>query len=518
MPGLVVTTGVRVGSTGTADAPSSSMFIVGTAERGPTDDYRLIESVGQFEEVFGVYEATSTLHQHIQCFFEEGGTRAYVIRVTSTGASGATSPANLSFYTGASNTGSVGLNVGAVGAGSWADTNDLTVSVIAGVVDSSNSRRVIVTYNGEEVYRSGDLTSNAAIADALESGAGNYVTASAVANVALIATDGGKTFSGGNLGNAYVTDQQLVDALPSFVPELGDGVVCIPGTDDISRATEIIYDGLIDHAISNNRIAFVSFEYDAAHTAATSLADAKTFLLDGEGSRAAGSYYGNEVVEQTNASAVAAYWPHITIPNGTGGTRIISPESFAAAARCRAHVQVGPWRPGAGLISASRFATGLVFPVNSVYGEEANDARINALRIIDNTVRVYGARSISADETNWRYITFRDVINYVVVQASARLEPFVFGVIDSRNTLFGSIASALVNLLEPLRRAGGIYEGRDARNNVIDRGYTVEVSDALNPTQQLAEGTITAKVGLRVSSVGETVNLIITKSGLTTAV
>jgi hypothetical protein len=44
MPGLVVTTGVRVGSTGTADAPSSSMFIVGSAERGPTDDYRLIES------------------------------------------------------------------------------------------------------------------------------------------------------------------------------------------------------------------------------------------------------------------------------------------------------------------------------------------------------------------------------------------------------------------------------------------------------------------------------------------
>jgi hypothetical protein len=492
------------------------MFIVGSAERGPTDDYRLIESVGQFEEVFGGYEATSTLHQHIQCFFEEGGTRAYVIRVTSTGASGATSPANLSFYTGANNTGSVGLTVGAVGAGSWADT-ELNVAIIDGVIDGS--RRAIVTYKSQEVYRSGDLTTNAAIADALESGAGNYVTAAAVDGVALVATvEAGKTFSGGNLGNAYIGDQDLVDALDMFVPELGDGVVCIPGTDDISRATEIIWDGLQTHAVDNNRIAFVSFEYNSGHSAATSLTAAQTFLRLGEGSRLDGSYYGDTDVETNNASAVAAYWPHVTIPNGTGGSRIISPESFAAAARARAHLQVGPWRPGAGLISAAKFATGLVFPVNSVVGTEANDSRINALRVIDGAVRVYGARSISADETNWRYITFRDVINYVVVQASSRLEPFVFGVIDSRNTLFGSISSALVNLLEPLRRAGGIYEGRDSRNNVIDRGYTVEVSDALNPQQQLAEGTITAKVGLRVSSVGETVNLIITKSGLTTAV
>ena len=38
MPGLVVTTGVRIGATGTTSAPSSSLFIVGTAERGPVGD------------------------------------------------------------------------------------------------------------------------------------------------------------------------------------------------------------------------------------------------------------------------------------------------------------------------------------------------------------------------------------------------------------------------------------------------------------------------------------------------
>ena len=513
MPGLVVTTGVRVGSTGTADAPSSSFFVAGTAERGPTDDYRQIRSVGEFESIYGEYDSTATLHQHLQTFFEEGGTQAYVIRVVGTSAAAASA---ITFKDGGANSGSTSVTVSPVGAGSWAQ--NLAVTVYEGVI--SGTVRVKVTYKSETVYISGDLSTNKEIAEALEAGAGNYVTASYNSSANLAYATGGvtKTFSGGNHQNGSVTDAQLVSALDSFVPELGAGVVAIPGTDSISRMTETIWDGLQAHAIANNRIAFTSFAYNSAHTPSTSLAAAKTFLLDGEGSRADGSYYGDTDAFKTDASVVGAYWPHVQIPNGTGGTRIISPESFAAAARARAHVQVGPWRPGAGLISASKFATSLVFPVNSVVGAEANDARVNALRVIDGGVRVYGARSISADETNWRYITFRDVINYVVVQASARLEPFVFGVIDSRNTLFGSISAALVNLLEPLRRAGGIYEGRDAKGNITDRGYTVEVSDALNPTQQLAEGTVTAKVGLRVSSVGETVNLIITKSGLTTAV
>ena len=208
----------------------------------------------------------------------------------------------------------------------------------------------------------------------------------------------------------------------------------------------------------------------------------------------------------------------MTAPNGTGGTRTLSPETFAAAARCRAHLQTGPWRPNAGIISASKFVKGLSQSVDSSTSDKANAARINPLRVIDGGVRVYGARSISADETNWRYITYRDTLNYIVVVAEKRLEPFIFNVIDSRRVVFSDISATLVNLLEPLRAAGGLYEGKDAAGNVTDRGYVVEVSDALNPQAQLAAGTIAAKVGVRVSSVGETINLLITKSNLTTAI
>jgi hypothetical protein len=500
MPGLVVTTGVRVGATGTDAAPASSLFIAGTAQRGPYDDYRLVRSVGEFERTYGVYDSTATLHQHLQTFFEEGGTRAYVIRVVGPAATGAggTATKNLA---GASGT---ALTLTAQGPGSW--STKVKVSVVNGV--KASTRRLEVYYDDELVFRSADVASNLAAKEALDTNVGYYFTTEVGAG-GFLAVAGASAFSAGTNDNGNVRDQDLVNSLDAFVPELGAGVVCIPSTETIDYANSTVWDGLQAHALDNNRIAFCSLPYDDADTMAQSVTAAKNDVA---------AYYGTTEAQQTDAGAVAFFWPHMTIPTGTGSNRIISPESFAAAARCRAHLEVGPWRPAAGVVSASRFVNGLIYPVNSVTGEEINDARINTLRVIEGTVRVYGARSVSGDETNWRYITFRDTVNYIVVEAQKRLEPYVFGVIDSRNTLFGSISAALVNLLEPLRAEGALYEGVDEGGNVTDRGYTVEVSDALNPTEQLAAGTVAAKVGVRVSTVGETISLTITKSGLTSAV
>lgn len=500
MPGLVVTTGVRVGATGTDAAPASSLFISGTAQRGPYDDYRLIRSVGEFERTYGVYDSSATLHQHLQTFFEEGGTRAYVIRVVGPAATGAgaTATKNLAGSSGTA------LTLTAQGPGSW--SSSLSITVTDGV--KANTRRIEVYYASELVFRSADVASNLEAKEALDTNVGYYFTTEVGAG-GFLAVAANSAFSAGTNDNINVEATDLVDALDAFVPELGAGVVAIPSTDTIDYANATVWDGLQAHALDNNRVAFCSFPYDDTDTVNQSIAAAKNDVA---------AYYGTTEAQWTDASAMAFFWPHVTIPTGTGSNRIISPEVFAAAARCRAHLEVGPWRPAAGVISAGRFVNGLVYPVNSVNGEIVNDARINALRVIEGSVRVYGARSVSGDETNWRYITFRDTVNFIVVEAQKRLEPYVFGVIDSRNTLFGSISAALVNLLEPLRAEGALYEGVDAGGNVTDRGYTVEVSDALNPTEQLAAGTVAAKVGVRVSTVGETISLTITKSGLTSAV
>ena len=500
MPGLVVTTGVRVGATGTTAAPASSLFIVGTAQRGPTGEYKLVESFTQAEAIYGGYESTSTLYDHLRTFFEEGGTRAYVVRVTGPSASSA---ANLTFTDGSV----TALTFAQVGAGNWSDT--LGVEIIDGILN--DTRRVEVTYGGERVFLSADLDSNAAIKEALDASAGNYLTTTVNEAADLVQVTAATTFSAlGNHNNANVTDGALTGALSLFVPELGAGVVSIPDTEaGLIDSPPDVWEALRNHALENNRLAYCAFaegsDIDTPSTGAIALLEAG----DNDGY----SFYGTgSDSRKTDASCMAFYWPWVEIPNGTGGSRLLSPETFAAAARCRAHVETGPWRPSAGVISASRFVSGLEFSVDSTASDNANRARINPLRIIEGGVRVYGARSISADETNWRYITFRDTLNFIVVAAERRLEPFIFNMIDARNAVFSDISAALVNLLEPIRAAGGIYEGEN------DRGYTVEVSDALNPQAQLAQGIIAAKVGVRISSVGETINLLITKSNLTTAV
>lgn len=505
MPGLVITTGVRVGAAGTAAAPGSALFIVGTAERGPINEYKLVESFTQAEAIYGEYDSTGTLYDHLRTFFEEGGTRAYTVRVVGPAATAGGKAADLTFG---------GLTISQVGPGAWSDTFGLQFT--AGILQTpagATARRVKVTYNGEVLYVSGDLLSNEEIKEALDANVGNFITTTVSSSGAPSTAASATTFAGtGNHYNSTVTDAQLVAALDYFVPDLGTGVVVIPDTEDASVITNYddIWEGIRDHALENNRIAFGAFGKDVV-IGDTSTNGSAVKLLE-TGDSLGNSFYGVNDATKTDASCLGFYWPWVTVPNETNGTRDISPETFAAAARCRAHVATGPWRPWAGALTSARFVSGLRTAVNSVASDAANIARINPLRVIEGSVRVYGARSISADETNWRFITFRDTLNFIVVGAERRLEPYIFTTIDSRNAIFSDISAALVNLLEPIRAAGGLYEGAN------DRGYVVEVSDALNPQAQLAQGVIAAKVGVRVSSVGETINLLITKSNLTTAV
>ena len=220
-----------------------------------------------------------------------------------------------------------------------------------------------------------------------------------------------------------------------------------------------------------------------------------------------------------NSEHVAYFYPWVYIPTSTNGiNRLIPPVGYAAAKRALAHIQTGAHQPGAGLISAARFVNGVATDIDKTNGDALDDAYVNAIRIINNTVRIYGARSMSSDIDNFRYITAQDVVNQVVVEANRSLEDLLFGVIDGRNTVFASVESKLFAILEPLRVRGALFEAFDATGKRIDFGYTVKCDSTLNPTSQLATGLVKARVGLRVSSVGDKIEVDIIKSNLTKSV
>ena len=492
MPGVVISTAVRTGPSSATVRESSQLFVVGTASKGTTGAAVMIESLEQFENEFGDYVSTSYLHPTVETFFEEGGTRCYVSRAIGSGATTATKVLN----TGSA---SAALTLTANGPGIWANgaTDGLSVKVTQPTVDTNFSIQLYL--NQVLVYTTGTCTSVNQAAGRINTStvASIYMSAAVIAPygsaVTLTIVSSFSNFTGGAAG-AAVGSTEYTDALAFFNGALGTGAVCVPDSD-----AQVVQEAMIVHCNTNSRVAIL-------HTPdGDDSADALALALELQG--------------DDNAEHAALYFPWIDVPSGINGiVRTIPPDGYVAAKRAVAHNQSGSHVPAAGLLSASRFVLGVTTDINKTDGDALDVGSVNAIRIIQNSVRIYGARSLSDDVDNFRYITSQDTINHIVVEAGRTLEDLVFSSIDGRNTIFSSIESRLISILAPLRDIGALYESFDANGRKIDPGYAVRCDAGLNPTSQLASGTLKAKVGVRTSTIGDKIEIDIVKSNLTASV
>lgn len=484
MPGVTITTAVRTGAINTGVAPAATFFIVGQTERGTDNVAVKVTSLEDYQDKFGVHVSGHYTWYSLKTFFEEGGVQAYVSRAVASAAVKASValPAPSS---------APGLTLTAVGAGTWGN------SLSAAVTVSGSSFTLTVSYDGTAVF-SGTYSSLADCLSGISSSAtaqyyftGAYTTAAL--STATLAANAGASFTSGTNGSIAKSD--FVTAISKFGEELGAGCVAIPGV-VTGTGDNTIYDALRTHANANNRIALCSF------ASGTSLAASRS---------ASEGYSGTEYHEH-----MAFYYPWVQIPSGTVSVSI-PPEGYVAGARSRAHNAVGPWRAFAGLNSEAQFVTGTDIAVSRSEGDLMEAARVNPIRVINNRVRIYGARSHSTTTEQWRFITARDTMNFIVVESQKRLEDLVFSTIDGRQTLFASIINACQAILEPIRINGGFYEGFTADGRRIDYGYTVKCDASLNPLSQLESGTVKCRVGVRISSVGDKIEVELIKSNLTTA-
>lgn len=491
MPGVSIQTAVRVGPNAATAVETSQAFFVGKAARGPVTEAKLVTSLEEFQAIYGGYASYSYLHPSVQTFFEEGGTRAYISRVAGSGHS----------------TGSITLTEGGVGGdnvmtitangpGAW--SSDITVETVN--PGTASGTFIIKIYDsGTLLYSTGNVSSVSQAVGRINSSANasKLVTATDLqaSGSPLPENSSATALSAGDDNEETVAAADYVTGLDLFLESFGTGVVMCP---ESSHTT--VQSGLAAHANTYNRIAFLNGAYD------DTIAEAKTAGQD-------------LAAADNNAEHVAYFYPWVYVPTTTSGVnRLIPPVAYAAAKRAVAHTQVGPHKPGAGLISVAQFVNGVATDIDKTNGDALDDAYVNAIRIINNTVRVYGARSLSPDTTNFRYITAQDVVNKVVVDANRSLEDLIFSVIDGRNTVFAAVESKLFAILEPLRANGALFEAFDANGKRIDFGYSVKCDASINPTSQLADGLVKAKVGVRVSSVGDKIEVDIIKSNLTKSV
>lgn len=483
MPGVVISTSVRTGPSTATVRESSQLFVVGLAQRGPSDEAVLIESLAEFEDVFGGYRADSYLHPTIETFFEEGGTRAYVVRAVGASATAG----ELTLQDGSSND---VITLTANGAGDWSEDVDIQV------INSGSTFKINIYFENDVVYTTGTVTSSSQAVGRINSSAvaSRYVSAAVDDADLLPATLSATALSAGDAQDTSLDDEDYRDALTLFNDALGVGaVVCAESQSDNMNSY------LTAHANNFNRVALLCGPESQTTT------QAKTAALS--------------VQALDNAEHAAYYYPWVEIPTSISGiTRMIPPVGYVAAKRALAHNQNGAHVPAAGLLSSSRFVTGVKYDVNKSVGDDLDEGFVNAVRVIQNTVRIYGARACSVDTDNFKYITQQDVVNTVVSEAYRSLEDLVFSPIDGRNTIFSNISARLTAILASMRDTGALYPAFDANGRLLDPGFTVKCDASINPASQLNDGLVKARVGLRVSSIGDQIQIDIVKSNLTTSV
>lgn len=484
MPGVVINTGAVAGPSAPTVAPSSAYFAVGLAERGSTTRAVEVRSFAAFEQEFGGETTYGLLYDDVKMFFEEGGTRAYCTRVV--GPAATTGVLTGGLLDRHATTPAATLNVAARSPGAW--SSRITMQVLNGSI--TNTFRIQVRLDGVIVSDYANLATPAEAVSRMSADPYVVVTNAGSATTAPLnnpAVVGPAALAAGTDDRASVDADDYVAALTRFEEGLGDGAVAIPGI-GVS-----VHAGLLAHAAAYNRIALLI----EARTADKATLIATAGALD---SPRAGLFH-----------------PWVRVPDGFGGSKTISPEGYVAAARARAHNSIGPWQAAAGESSKARYVLGPDVTYSRADANELDSEAVNIIRTIAGSTRLYGWRSVSADVANWAYLTGADVVNRVVTEAYAQLEPYIFGVIDAKGHLLAKIEGTLIGIASPMAEAGGLY-ARYAEDGetLLDPGYRVSVSD-LNPVSSLAQNQVLANLGIRVSPTAAVVQLTVTKAAVTAA-
>jgi hypothetical protein len=478
-PGVSVTTTTRIGPTAPLRAPSGKYFVVGLTERGSTSAAVEVRGMADVEALMGGRVTYGAVWDNLKSYFDEGGQAAYVSRVVGPAASVGTltlvdragSPVNT-------------LRVDAQNPGAW--SSNLTVQVLDG--STPTTFRIVVALSGVTVEDKNNLANPAAAVLAFQDSPYVRVTDLGSATVApnnnpavLAAT----ALSAGADDRASVTTTHYTAALAKFTKDLGDGAVAIPGQNGST-----VWGAIITHCAANNRIGLL------ANTRTRAIADQLTDA------------------NNLNTEFAGMFAPWIKVPDGSGGTRVISPEGYVAACRSRAHDSVGPWRAPAGEIAVARNILDVDVRYTATEGAQLNDGRVNVIRSIASSVRLYGWRSLSANTRSYYFLKDRDFLNYLVVRAEALLEQYVFETIDQKGQLLSSVNGALVGMCLPLAQANAFFPMVDGAGNLVDPGYEVDTGSNVNTSASIANNEIRARLSVRISPTGERISLNIVKVDL----
>ena len=186
----------------------------------------------------------------------------------------------------------------------------------------------------------------------------------------------------------------------------------------------------------------------------------------------------------------ALYYPWITVVDphpGADGLIAIPPSGHVAGVWARSDANRGVWRAPAN--EPLNTVRGVVREITRIEQEGLNPEGINAIvRFGARGVRVWGARTLSATDAEWRYISVRRLVDMIEHTILEQTQWVVFEPNDE--TLWERVSGSIRGFLTTLWR-NGAFAGA-----TTEEAFVVRCDAELNPTTNQQSGLLIVEIAI----------------------
>jgi phage tail sheath protein FI len=468
-PGITVTSG-SVAPSSSPPTDTGTWFVTGQSEKGPINEPVLILNMVSYVAHLGARSGGTTLYDAAQTFFEEGGSRLYVVREGGPAAALATITAK----NGSSeNT----LTINATSDGSWANGLEFITTT------ESAKFKAVVKLGGVVVDEHAGFASNAeAVAYFANSpyirlvdlGKGNPAAAT-------------KTLASGTDDRENITETQHEAALALFSAHLGPGQVSSPG-----RTSAEAQKAILAHAKAKNRVALL----DGTDTATVATLTSQASTLRAEATARYGGLFA----------------PWVVIPGVTPGTtRTVPPCALMAGLAARNDGEGGnPNEAIAGVNHLARYCTDVSqVPWSGENRGVLSEAGVNVIRELNSVPRPYDNVTLINPlvDTTWLQLSNARLNMAICSRAEAIAERHLFAQITTHE--IAKFNGDLVGeVLLPLFDQEALF------GDTPEDAFTVETGDQVNTDTTIGEGKLRAILAVKMSPSAERVEIEVVKEAL----
>lgn len=494
---------VSSGSKPIAGVGTSTGAFVGIAGDGPINQATLITNWTQFVDKFGSFIADGYLAYSVFQFFNEGGTKCYVVRVVSDAVASSVA-GNIKD--------SNGVEVLKVEAESPGKAGDKISVEIAAATDEVASHFNLLVKKNELV--NGEMTAvlkesfvnlsmleldnglpNAAHVEAKVNGTSKYIRVEDL-NADTRPANDTHTLEGGEdkLEDAdFIGDEAKKTGLHAFDTVDDINIVAIP-------------DKAGDREVILSAMTYCQNRADCFFVADCGLAMDPTMVLNFKMGK--GTWAGENAF---SSSFGALYYPWIKVADPlSGGTKLTPPSGAIVGTYSSCDVKRGVHKAPAGTVEGYlNSAMGIERIVTKGEHDTLDPVGVNVIRAFPGTgICVWGARTTATiTDPEWKYVNVRRLFLFIEESIDEGTQWVVFEPNDP--ALWGSVKRNITAFLTRVWRDGALF------GKTPDEAFFVKIDEENNPPENRDAGQLIIEVGVAPVKPAEFVIIRIQQKTLT---